>query len=419
MKNLFNIKTLLYTIAGLSVTLCVSCNDYPDEYKVTDGVPQVDYIRLLSTDEEDDIHTPITEAGLGSTVCLVGNNLTSIKELFFNDQKAVLNTSLMTANSVIVSIPDEFPGVITDKIYMVNNAKDTVAYDFKVIVPDPVVRSMSCEFAKDGDVVSLYGDYLKVTENTDVSIKIGNVPVTEIIEGSTTEISFRVPEGAPTDYITLETSIGTCTTGFKFRDETGMLIDFDSRVTNGWKPGTITSSVVEPINGNYMVFQNTSSALDDNEWDDDHFCFTYWPSSTDPSTDLEQYFANLDWDNLQLKFEINVTSPWKGNALQMIFTGMDDVSLENQNNAYFNAAGYPRGLWRPWEQSGSYQTDGWQTVSFPLSDFKYDYNGQIVESLTSDRCSGITFFVSGGGVTGASSSPVICIDNVRVVPINK
>ena len=38
---------------------------------------------------------------------------------------------------------------------MVTKAKDTIDYDFKVLVPAPTVNSISCEFAKPGSEVTL------------------------------------------------------------------------------------------------------------------------------------------------------------------------------------------------------------------------------------------------------------------------
>ena len=63
----------------------------------------------------------------------------------------------------MVDVPKEIPSVVTDKIYMVTKAKDTIDYDFKVLVPAPTVNSISCEFAKPGSEVTLIGDYFLMT----------------------------------------------------------------------------------------------------------------------------------------------------------------------------------------------------------------------------------------------------------------
>lgn len=64
--------------------------------------------------------------------------------MYFNDQKAILNTSFMTKkNTLLVDVPGTIPSTVTNKIYMITNGNDTVNYDFKVLVPGPVISSMS------------------------------------------------------------------------------------------------------------------------------------------------------------------------------------------------------------------------------------------------------------------------------------
>ncbi|MBQ2089379.1 MAG: hypothetical protein II472_04045, partial [Lachnospiraceae bacterium] len=79
-----------------------SCKDQPDKYEVADGTPTVHYVRCLSSeiknnnDAEGTHYTTgelVEEASTQSTICLVGDNLRSVYEIYFNDQKAVLNTS--------------------------------------------------------------------------------------------------------------------------------------------------------------------------------------------------------------------------------------------------------------------------------------------------------------------------------------
>ena len=125
-------------------TTFTSCKDQPDAFKLTDGTPEVLYIRMPYLSKSDSL---LTQASLSSIICLVGNNLTSIKQMYFNDQKAQLNTSYITDHTLIVQIPSGIPDEVSDKIYMINQNNDTTIYDFHVIVPAPVVTSISCEYA--------------------------------------------------------------------------------------------------------------------------------------------------------------------------------------------------------------------------------------------------------------------------------
>lgn len=89
------------------------------------------------------------------------------------------------------------------------------------------------------------------------------------------------------------------------------------------------------------------------------------------------------------------------------------------NNSYFSNAELPRGLWMPWKDSGSYDTnDQWVTVTMKLADFDKTYDGKKCDnSLNKDFFTGLSFFVWNGGVEGTDCNPVICIDNIRVVPV--
>ncbi|MDE5918701.1 MAG: hypothetical protein K2H05_04225 [Duncaniella sp.] len=110
----------------------VSCDDEPDKFKSTGGKPVIEYVRSTNPAQADSL---LTGAFLSNTVCLVGQNLRAIHELYFNDQKAVLNTSLITDNHMIVTLPSQIPAKVTDNLYMINYEGDTIPYPFKSLVP--------------------------------------------------------------------------------------------------------------------------------------------------------------------------------------------------------------------------------------------------------------------------------------------
>ena len=91
----------MVVLATASISFA-SCEDEPDKYESTTATPSINYIRPVDIVSKDSL---LTSASMSSTICLVGNNLRSIKELDFNDQKAVLNTSYITDNTLIVTVP--------------------------------------------------------------------------------------------------------------------------------------------------------------------------------------------------------------------------------------------------------------------------------------------------------------------------
>ena len=200
-----------FFVAALAMMGCLmtACEDQPDKYEIADGVPTLKYVRSPLPEEADSL---LVGAYLGNTVCLVGDNLRSIYELYFNDQKATLNTSYMTDHTILVDIPKNIPEEVTNKIYMVTKSGAKVDFDFSVMVPAPVVSSMSCEYAPAGSEAVLYGDYFVDDLNVPLTISMpGDITVEgeQITSITKTAIKFIVPEGAGQGNIRVKSIYGT------------------------------------------------------------------------------------------------------------------------------------------------------------------------------------------------------------------
>jgi hypothetical protein len=111
----------------------VACEEYPGAYIPLEGfLPEVLYVRLTDPAKADSM---LTEADMGATVCLVGNNLRAVRELYFNDRKAELNTSFITDHTLVVAIPGSLPQKVDNKMYMITASGATVTHDFGVRIP--------------------------------------------------------------------------------------------------------------------------------------------------------------------------------------------------------------------------------------------------------------------------------------------
>ncbi len=408
-NNIKKIYTSLLILLLFSfVTVFQACDEYPNEYEITDGVPTVNYIRLSDPDKSDSL---IVSASLKQPIVLIGENLTSITELWFNDQKALLNTSLITSTALFVTIPSEIPDVVSNKIYMIAG-NDTVDYDFNVVVPAPAPSSMLCEFVKDGDEAVIYGNYMIDDPNVPLQVFFsGNIEAEVVsVSDNYNEVTVIVPEGAEVGPVTVKGIYGSGLSSFYFRDNRNIFLDFDTKTADGsWRSGVLDNT--GGIDGSYVLLTGSIPG-DLSDWNEDGFSFNYWPASTARTDDDGQTLWEGDLSEAVLKFEINVTSAWSGNALQMIFTPADVAGTNS-----FIADNSPRGLWYPWEDEGSFVTDGWITVSFSLSDFIYTHTGTASETtFTNSFLGGLTLFVYHGGVEGTECTPTIMIDNIRVVP---
>lgn len=436
-----------FFVAALAMMGCfmTACEDQPDKYEIADGVPTLKYVRSPLPEEADSL---LVGAYLGNTVCLVGDNLRSIYELYFNDQKATLNTSYMTDHTVLVDIPKNIPEEVTNKIYMITKSGEKVDFDFSVMVPAPVVSSMSCEYAPAGSEAVLYGDYFVDDPNVPLTISMpGDITVEgeQITSITKTAVKFIVPEGAVQGNIRVKSIYGTGQSVFQYKDTRNILFDWDGKYEgalaagNSWngdneKKGQILASVPS-VDGKYMVMG--PATLSGGQWQTPgEYLMMYWPdpNATEgcvPLYNLPQFKKMLEdykIEELALKFEVYVptSNPWMAEGMQIRFTSLDEVSMSNQTQDYIwnddeshEEGKAPRGVWVPWEETGSYDTNNqWVTVTLKMSEFNKLVSGLASDTeFTQDRFAGLSIFLRGGGVEGKECEPIICIDNIRVVPV--
>ena len=436
-----------FFVAALAMMGCfmTACEDQPDKYEIADGVPTLKYVRSPLPEEADSL---LVGAYLGNTVCLVGDNLRSIYELYFNDQKATLNTSYMTDHTILVDIPKNIPEEVTNKIYMVTKSGAKVDFDFSVMVPAPVVSSMSCEYAPAGSEAVLYGDYFVDDPNVPLTISMpGDITVEgeQITSITKTAVKFIVPEGAVQGNIRVKSIYGTGQSVFQYKDTRNILFDWDGKYEgalaagNSWngdneKKGQILASV-PPVDGKYMVMG--PATLSGGQWQTPgEYLMMYWPdpNATEgcvPLYNLPQFKEMLEdykIEELALKFEVYIptSNPWMAEGMQIRFTSLDEVSMSNQTQDYIwnddeshEEGKASRGVWVPWEETGSYDTNNqWVTVTLKMSEFNKLVSGLVSDTeLTQDRFAGLSIFLRGGGVDGKECEPIICMDNIRVVPV--
>ena len=418
----------------LGIVLFAACTnvDYPDRFVQTDGLPKVDFIRYADKD------VIITQANMEEVICIVGENLTSIHDLYFNDQPAVLNTSYMTEHTLVVSVPKNMPVVQTDKIYMYTKSGETVTYGFKVLPPAPRVTSMSLEWAQPGQTVTIYGSYLFAP----LTIEFPGVDPVEVTSSAGTSVDVKVPEGAQPGKIKVTTASGTAQSVFMYKDSRGMLFDFDGMTgldNHGWNGHSSQDADETSISGRYFQFGD-GVTVNNGDWEEAHFSFVYWPGGS--WGDIEDYsdgplltdFADFsDWKNMALKFEMCIPSdhPWSCSAMQICMAGVDKVTaaaggipdiygniVHGADNAYMSDDNVPRALYRPWTATGSFDTGGkWITVTIPFTEFTYGWTGVPCSvEMNESSFTSLWLFLCGGGIEGTECTPIIKIDNIRAVP---
>lgn len=268
-----------------------------------------------------------------------------------------------------------------------------------------------------------------------------------------------MPEDMPQhEDIVVSDKYGSTNAPFQYMDNRGMLFDFDTpnSVTNevlgnsGWHDRIIQSDDTS-LSGNYMQIGNTGVTMDANGKWNDEFSFEYWAGNwANPETyashprlcDVADF---SDWTNKSLKFEMLIPADagWGAGPMQIIFGSPSQISLGNAgvvdvngvtlagcNNTWFRAQnGWGRAIYMPWYSNSSaslYDTgDKWVTVTIPLSDFNLEYDGNLAtKSFSSiNDFSSLNIFLIKGAYNdksvlpdGVECTPIIKIDNIRVVP---
>lgn len=420
----------------------VSCEDQPDKFEMSGGVPTVKYVRSTDPAAADSL---LDAAYLQNTICLVGNNLRSIHEIWFNDQKAILNTSLITDHTLIVDIPSEIPVDVTDKIYMKTKGGATVAYDFRTLVPNPVVSTMSNEWIKPGAEAVLYGQYFVDDPNVPMEITMpGNiaVPHENILSVKQGEVRFIVPEGATQPgQIDVRTMYGLGRSAFQYHDDRGILFDFDgvsplSFDGQGWH-NRVAKEDENSIAGKYLQLGDGEAELGDNIWNDGAFFAEYWPGDWNgsyPSSGQGMLLNSLvdfsEWENMSLKFEMQIpsTNPWTIGYMQIIVSAPKQIHIWEASWNFFSGGDKedvtlmsPRAFYAPWDNKDkTFDTAGeWITVTIPFTAFGFDYTrgGTANPIVDENSFGGLTMCLIGSPAIkdDRTCKPILRIDNIRAV----
>lgn len=436
-------------IAALSVLMMgfASCEqvDYPDRFHLTSGKPVIDYIRYANKD------ILIDQAYMDETICVVGQNLTSVAGIRFNDQPAVLNTSYITDKTLLVAVPKNQATEITDKIYFLTKDGETVDYAFHVMPPSPIVNAMDCEYAHPGTVAHIYGDYFIDLEYVEFQGVDARVDVSEL-SYTENDITLTIPAGATPGMVKVKTNSGLSGSIFQYQDQRGLLFDFDGKTglyapdNRGWHAQVVTSDATS-ISGNFLQLGDGATEMkgDGSVWADGVFSFEYWPGAwqnPEPFTasfgrKLSAFADFSDFANMAYKFEMYIPeeNPWTGGALQILPAAITVVSngeagakdtegnvLGGCNNKYIgdNGSKYPRALYTPWANGLTHTGGKWITVTIPMNTILYQADGKLTEGdpVSASSFDSLVLFLNGsGGLTGADCKPILKIDNIRAVPI--
>ena len=147
----------IYIVTILSIIVFLSCEE-DDGVGIQEpkGEPEVSYVRVANPDQSDSL---LVRANLGSEIVLIGSNLGGIRQVWFNDQQAVLTPTWVTNESIFVQVPNTAPNEVTDNIYLIDDNSDTLEYSFEVSISAPLISSAMNEWPQSGENLVIDGNF--------------------------------------------------------------------------------------------------------------------------------------------------------------------------------------------------------------------------------------------------------------------
>ncbi len=349
------------------------------------GTPEITGIRITNPESADSL---FNESSLGHMVVIMGRNLGSTYKVMFNDVEAYLNPNYITNTNIILSVPGDVPTEVTDQITLMTKG-GMATYSYSVNVPPPSIQRVNNEFAADGTEMTFTGNYF-----FDAVVTFPGDVEGVVVSEEQTKLVVVVPNGAEKGRIKIETLFGEVMTPFIFRDDTYMIVDFDDKGKCWGEIKVVDASedpTPEPVSGNYAraLFEDIGPS----SWWNDGWVIAH-------CGDLG---VTGNAANFMMKFEINVLEAWNH--------GWYEIQLGD----YFYR-------FQPWAQPGNdntFKTNGWVTVSIPMTSFRQKVDGSPTGTAlaTMGGVGSPVFNFQNPGPDGIDLLH-ICIDNIRLHRIN-
>jgi len=371
---------LMLVMAVSAMTVYTAC-----EKDTSTGEPRIRYVRVTNPESSDSL---LVGAGQGSLIAIIGENLQTATEIWFNDQRATLTPTYITNTSILVRVPTQIPTDISNTLKIIFANGRTLVHQFEVQISEPVVSSMVSEYVNEGDVATIRGDFFYQP----LTVTFTGGAVGELVSVADKLIQVRVPAGAQPGPITVKTNFGETASDFWFRDNRNIFISSDP-YSGWWNPSYVVTNPAagDPpkINGNYIRFKKQIGAWSWNELAGGPASAMGAISKNVPDA------AILKPSDYYLKFEVNTVKPYTSNMFK-INVGL----LAEDNDAY---------KWNP-----PYDTKGqWQTVIIPFEEVAASYKVPLVVNPNGYWT---RLLFHGPGDLDAD----ISFDNFRVVPkVNK
>lgn len=206
MKNLKAKYILsLFILGSLFLTVFTSCSEEQDN--ITAGPLRIDSVSLTGYNLVDGVYVPkdsLTTVGYVQNMYIIrGSGFSETEAIYFNDFQADFNPTLVTDNTIIVTIPEDTPYANVSNKLKIVTIKGSVEYDFVIGQPAPTITSFDPVAGGTGDIVTIKGT---VFDNL-ISVKFDDIEAV-IVSSTSTEIKVEIPAGVVQAKIFVETAGG-------------------------------------------------------------------------------------------------------------------------------------------------------------------------------------------------------------------
>ena len=307
----------------LSPCLLVSCNNVVDldNYTSPHDIPNTGapVIKAVYAVADVNQQTPLTEAEMGQTLCIVGENLNRLQSLKFNTVETDLNQTYTQSTKAVVTVPDTY-SKNHENVIEYTTDMGSVKYSFYIALPAAEVGGLLNEFAEPGTNVAVNGENL---EYYDFTLTLGDKELPLSVEGNT--LSFNIPQGTPDNSVFVISWINykgeTETANMPFRPTESMLFDDISEAEQEMTDRNVSTEMSD-LGTQCLHFSGTiaeyawvelsfeqplEETINAENADQYYFVFEVQTATGYPLLDTGYEFAfNWDWDN---------SYPWNPGAL--------------------------------------------------------------------------------------------------------
>lgn len=457
MKKIHILYLTLLTLIGITFLSCEESDNL--------GSTPIQVTKIYLEDHESSVpDRPVEFARLGQMIRIEGSGFLGMKKVFINGYDTYFNVAYVTDNSMLISIHRNTPVVdaeeeVRNTIQLVKEGTD-ITYTFTIMAASPTITRLSNTLPQPGDLVTAYGENLHETSKVTLP---GGIEVTNIVSDEEGEwFTFIMPDGVTASgSLFSEGANGKAATPAYFNFTECIILDWDGNGEGGawsWSEGGSmigiqdsddqqSDLVSDPLNsgrGNTvpLIPERILNGANGGVVAGKARATEVWTAGTDnPMDDWSRMYAYIPettpLNEVAFQFDIYVPDPWSN-------TGQIQVVLYNNFNftgVGSDDDGQRTAFYIPYIQDGvmvPFQTEGWETVTIPFSEFGYYANmleddeatPPTFKNVVEDRLAA-TYQNFGMGIVNTDFTyrevevistlfnQKIYVDNWRVVPVKK